>query len=136
MDRVGQHDWESYRKIIDVVVSMNSSDSQQYPSSSSSSSSLSLIKKGKFYHIYEDGKNWVLEDKTKRGLEVKEKSYDSDKDILSEKGMIYDMDGKGIKVTIRWHYPKDKHPVGEVEKSAQTMERRYLELREITCPSD
>ena len=133
MDRVGQYDWESYRKIIDVVVSMNSSDSQQYPSSSSS---LSLVKKGKFYHIYEDGKNWVLEDKTKRGLEVKEKSYDYDKDILSEKGMIYDMDGKGIKVTIRWHYPKDKHSVGEVEKSAQTMERRYLELREITCPSD
>lgn len=107
-------------------------DSQQYPSSYS----LSLIKKGKFYHIYEDCKNWVLEDKTKRGLEVKEKTYDSDKDILSEKGMIYDMDGKGIKVIIRWHYPKDKHSIEAVEKSAQTMERRYLELREITCPSD
>ena len=132
MDRVGQHDWKSYRKIIRVVISMSSFDSQQIPSSSS----LSLIKKGKFYHIYEDGKNWVLEDKTKRGLEVKEKTYDSDKDILSEKGMIYDMDGKGIKVTIRWYYPKDKHSIGEVEKSAQTMERRYLELREITCPSD
>jgi hypothetical protein len=115
---------------------MNSFDSQQYPFSSSSSSSLSLIKKGKFYHIYEDSKNWVLEDKTKRGLEVKEKTYESDKDILSEKGMIYDMDGKGIKVIIRWHYPKEKHSIGEVEKSAQTMERRYLELREITCPSD
>ena len=115
---------------------MNSFDSQQYPSSPTTSSSLSLIKKGKFYHIYEDDKTWVLEDKTKRGLEVKEKTYDSDKDILSEKGMIYDMDGKGIKVTIRWHYPKDKHSIGVVEKSAHTMERRYLELREITCPSD
>ena len=99
MDRVGQHDWESYRKIIHVVLSMNSFDSQQIPSSSSSS--LYLIKKGKFYHIYEDGKNWILEDKPKRGLEVKEKSYDPDKDILSEKGMIYEMDGKGVNATIR-----------------------------------
>ncbi len=111
---------------------MDSSDSQQYPSSTQ----LSLIKKGKFYHIYEDCNNWILEDKTKRGLEVKEKTYDSDKDILYERGMIYDMDGKGIKVNIRWHYHKNKHSVEEVEKSAQTMERRYLELREITCPSD
>jgi hypothetical protein len=118
---------------------MDSSDSQQYQSPTAPSpftSPLSLIKKGKFYHIYEDCKNWVLEDKTKRGLEVKEKTYDSDKDVLSEKGMIYDMDGKGIKVNIRWHYPKEKHSIVEVEKSAQTMERRYLELREITCPSD
>ena len=69
-----------------------------------------------------------MEDKTKRGLEVKEKTYDSDKDVLSEKGMIYDMDGKGIKVNIRWHYPKDKHSMEEVEKNAQIMESDILNL--------
>ncbi len=112
---------------------MDSFDSQQL---SSRSPSLSLIKKGKFYYIYEDCKNWVLEDKTKRGLEVKETTFDCDKGILFDKGMIYDMDGKGIKVNIRWYYAKDKHSIEEIEKSAQTMERRYIELREITCPSD
>ncbi|MBA3978562.1 MAG: hypothetical protein H0X50_10310 [Nitrosopumilus sp.] len=113
---------------------MSSSDSKQH--STSTSSSLSLIKKGRFYFIFEESKSWVLEDKTKRGLEVKEKTFDSDKGVLSEKGMIYDMNGRGIKVNIRWHYPKDKHSIEEVEKNAQTMERRYIELREITCPSD
>jgi hypothetical protein len=113
---------------------MSSFDSQQ--SSSSSSSPLSLVKKGKFYFIYEDSKNWVLEDKTKRGLEVKEKTFDSAKNVFSDKGMIYDMDGKGIKVNIRWYYPKDKLSIADVEKDAQTMDKRYLELREITCPSD
>jgi hypothetical protein len=113
---------------------MSSYDSQQDPSLSSST--LSLVKKGRFYFIYEEPTFWVLEDKTKRGLEVKEKTFDSDKGVVSEKGMIYDMDGKGIKVNIRWHYPKDKHSIEEVEKNAQTMERRYIELREITCPSD
>jgi hypothetical protein len=110
---------------------MISNNSQQSPSSS-----LSLIKKGKFYYIYEESKHWVLEDKTKRGLDVKEKTFDSDKGVLSDKGMIYDMDGKGTKVNIRWYYPKNKFSITDVEKDAQTMNKRYLELREITCPSD
>ncbi len=97
---------------------------------------LNLIKKGKFYFIYEDSKEWILEDKTKRGLEVKEKTNDPERDVLSDKGMIYDMDGKGIKVNIRWFYPKDKFSLQTVEQNAQIMEKRYLEIREITCPSD
>jgi hypothetical protein len=95
-----------------------------------------LIKKGRFYFIYEGIQNWILEDKTKRGLEVKEKSIDDEKKILSEKGIIYDMDGRGHKVNIRWFYPKETFSMQDVEKDANMMEKRYIELREITCPSD
>ena len=101
-----------------------------------SSSSLTLIKKGKFYFIYKDSENWILEDKTKRGLEVKEKTNDPEKNVLSEKGMIYDMDGRGHKMNIRWFYPKNKFSLDEIEHNAQIMEKRYLEIREITCTSD
>ncbi len=109
---------------------MSTADSQH------SSSSLTLIKKGKFYFIYKDSENWILEDKTKRGLEVKEKTNDPEKNVLSEKGMIYDMDGRGHKMNIRWFYPKNKFSLDEIEHNAQIMEKRYLEIREITCPSD
>ncbi len=105
-------------------------------STSSSSSTFSLIKKGKFYFIYEDPENWILEDKTKRGLEVKEKTNDSVKNVLSEKGMIYDMDGMGHKVIIRWFYSKNKYSLQAIEKDAKIMENRYNEIQEITCPSD
>ena len=50
--------------------------------------------------------------------------------------MIYDMDGKGHKVNIRWFYPKDKFSLHAVEHNAQIMEKRYREIRQITCPSD
>jgi len=46
---------------------------------SSSTSTLNLIKKGRFYFIYDNPKQWILEDKTKRGLEVREKSNDTEK---------------------------------------------------------
>jgi hypothetical protein len=98
--------------------------------------SLSLLKKGRFYFIFEDANNWVLEDKTKRGLEVKEKTNDSEKNVLSDKGVVYDMDGRGHKVNIRWYYPKNKFSVHEVENNAQVMEKRYRKIQEITCPDD
>ena len=53
--------------------------------SSSSTSDLTLVKKGKFYFIYDDSKNWILEDKTKRGLEVKEKTNDPEKKMFCQK---------------------------------------------------
>jgi hypothetical protein len=111
-------------------------ESQTSASPSSNSSSLPLIKKGRFYFIFEDASYWVLEDKTKRGLEVKEKTNDPDKNVLSDKGVIYDMDGRGHKVNIRWFYPKNEFSVHEVENNAQIMEKRYREIQEITCPSD
>ena len=113
---------------------MDMTNSQTSPSPSYSS--LQLIKKGKFYFIFEDTNNWVLEDKTKRGLDVKEKTIDPEKNILSDKGVIYDMDGRGHKVNIRWFYPKNEFSVHEVENNAQIMEKRYREIQEITCPSD
>jgi hypothetical protein len=115
---------------------MDMTNSQTSPSPSPNSSSLPLIKKGKFYFIFEDANNWVLEDKTKRGLEVKEKTNDPEKNVLSDKGVIYDMDGRGHKVNIRWFYPKNEFSVHEVENNAQIMEKRYREIQEITCPSD
>jgi hypothetical protein len=111
-------------------------NSQTSPSPSPNPSSLPLIKKGKFYFIFEDANDWVLEDKTKRGLEVKEKTNDPGKNVLSDKGVIYDMDGRGHKVNIRWFYPKNEFSVHEVENNAQIMEKRYREIQEITCPSD
>jgi hypothetical protein len=101
-----------------------------------SNSNLNLIKKGRFYFIYDAPQQWILEDKTKRGLEVREKSIDKEKNVPSDKGLIYDMDGKGHKVNIRWFYAKDKFSLIDVEKDAQIMEKKYIELREITCPSD
>ena len=104
---------------------------------SSSNSSLNLIKKGRFYFIYDDSQQWILEDKTKRGLEVREKrSHDIEKNVPSDKGLIYDMDGKGHKVNIRWFYAKDEFSLNDVEKDALVMEKKYTKLREITCPSD
>jgi len=108
----------------------------QLNTSSGDNLSLNLIKKGRFYFIYDNPQNWILEDKTKRGLEVKEKSNDDLKKILSEKGIIYDMDGKGHKVNIRWYYPKNKFSLKDIEKDANIMEKKYTELREITCPND
>ncbi len=115
---------------------MDLTNAQASASPSSDSSSLPLIKKGKFYFIFENDNNWVLEDKTKRGLEVKEKTNDAEKNVLSDKGVIYDMDGRGHKVNIRWYYPKTKFSVHEVENNAQIMEKQYREIQEITCPND
>jgi hypothetical protein len=95
-----------------------------------------LVEKGKFYFIYENPENWILEDKTKRGLEVREKAQDKERNTWSEKGIIYDMDGIGHKVNIRVLYPKNAFTFEKVEQDAKIMEKKYLELREMTCPED
>ncbi len=95
-----------------------------------------LVEKGKFYFIYENPENWILEDKTKRGLEVREKVQDKEKNTWLEKGIIYDMDGIGHRVNIRTLYPKDSFTFEQVEQDAKIMEKKYLELREMTCPED
>lgn len=78
----------------------------------------------------------MLEDKTKRGLEVKDKIIDNKNEIISERGMIYDMDGIGHKVVIRWLYPKSIYKIDRVTSDAKRMEQRYNEIREMTCPDD
>ncbi len=95
------------------------------------------LMKGKFYFIYDDDTyNLVLEDKTKRGLEVRERNKDEKYDVDAEIGMIHDMDGIGHKVGIRWYFPKSKYQIEEVAKIAEEIEARYKAIQEMTCPDD
>jgi hypothetical protein len=95
-----------------------------------------LIKKGHFYFIYDNDLNFVLEDKTKRGLEVRENVFDEKLRVQADKGMIYDLNGIGHKVGIRWYFPKSKYRLDHVIKIGEEMELRYKKIREMTCPND
>ena len=95
-----------------------------------------LIKKGHFYFIYDNDLNFVLEDKTKRGLEVRENVFDEKLSVQADKGMIYDLNGIGHKVGIRWYFPKSKYRLDHVVKIGEEMELRYKKIREMTCPDD
>ena len=95
-----------------------------------------LIKKGHFYFIYDNDLNFVLEDKTKRGLEVRENVFDEMLSVQADKGMIYDLNGIGHKVGIRWYFPKSKYRLDHVIKIGEEMELRYKRIREMTCPDD
>jgi len=92
--------------------------------------------KGKFYFIYNDNLNLVLEDKTKRGLEVRERNNDDKYNVDADKGMIHDMDGIGHKVGIRLYFPKSKYQVEDVIKIAEEMDAKYKAIQEMTCPDD
>jgi hypothetical protein len=96
----------------------------------------SLIKKGQFYFIHERGTDLVLEDKTKRGLEVREHVMDEKYGVEADKGVIYDMDGIGHKVGIRWYFPRSEHSLEQVTAIAEEIESRYRAIREMTCPDD
>ena len=95
---------------------------------------LPILKKGVFYAILDGPTDIILEDKTKRGLTVQENSIDEKYGVDSERGMIYDMDGIGHKVGIRWYFPKDKYSFEKVLEYATEMEQRYRKIREETCP--
>ena len=95
-----------------------------------------LIKKGHFYFIYDNDLNFVLEDKTKRGLEVRENVFDEKLSVQADKGMIYDLNGIGHKVGIRWYFPKSKYRLDHVIKIGEEMELRYKKISEMTCPDD
>ncbi len=77
-----------------------------------------------------------MEDKTKRGLTVKERSLDEKLNVEAEKGMIHDMDGIGHWVPIRWFFPKSQFDLDQVLVHAEAMDKRYVKLRELTCPDD
>ena len=77
-----------------------------------------------------------MEDKTKRGLTVKERSIDEKLQVEADKGMIHDMDGIGHWVPIRWFFPKSNFNLEKVLVHAEAMETKYTELRELTCPED
>ena len=95
------------------------------------------LKMGQFYEIYENAhSDFVLEDKTKRGLEVREYSYDDKYGVNSEKGMIHDIDGIGHRVGIRWYFPKSDYSLQRVSEIAEELESKYKAIRELTCPDD
>ena len=95
-----------------------------------------LIKKGQFYSIYDRDHNFVLEDKTKRGLEVREHVLDEKYGVEADRGTIHDMNGIGHKVGIRWYFPRLKYELDQVIKVAEEIELRYKAIREMTCPDD
>ena len=95
-----------------------------------------LVKKGQFYFIYDNSTSLILEDKTKRGLEVREHVLDEKYGVEADKGMIHDMDGIGHKVGIRWFFPQPKFALEDVVKIAEDIDARYKAIREMTCPDD
>ena len=97
---------------------------------------LPVLKKGSFYFIKDGGAEFIMEDKTKRGLTVKEVSIDEKLTVKADKGMIHDMDGIGHWVPIRWYFSKTSYVLSQVESYAEAMEKKYTELRELTCPDD
>lgn len=100
------------------------------------SQELPILKKGAFYYIRDGSDTHILEDRTKRGLTVREQTLDETYQVLADKGMIHDMDGIGHWVPIRWYYPKKDHSLAQVVDHAEKMEKKYTELRELTCPDD
>lgn|SRR5690242_11754893 len=94
------------------------------------------LKKGQFYFIYNDCSNFVLEDKTKRGLEVRDHVLDEKYKVMADRGMIYDIDGIGHRVNIRWYFPRSQYILDHVIKIAEEIESRYRAIREMTCPDD
>jgi hypothetical protein len=95
-----------------------------------------VIKEGSFYYIKDADTHFVLEDKTKRGLTVKDTSIDEKLNVKADKGMIHDMDGIGHWVPIRWYFSKDLFDLKKISEYAETMEKKYVEIRELTCPDD
>jgi len=93
-----------------------------------------VLKKGIFYAVREGPDDLIMEDKTKRGLTVQELSIDEKYGVPSERGIIYDMDGIGHKVGIRWLFPKNKYAFEKVLEYASEMEAKYRKIREETCP--
>jgi hypothetical protein len=105
-------------------------------SKSKSGLDLPVLKKASFYYIKENDQDFILEDRTKRGLTIKEQSIDEKFDTLSDKGMIHDMDGIGHLVVIRWYFKKDRFDLPYIINIAEDIEKKYTELRELTCPDD
>jgi hypothetical protein len=97
---------------------------------------LPILKKGSFYYIKDGDSDFVLEDKTKRGLTIKETSIEEKLNVKADKGMIHDMDGIGHWVPIRWYFSKNQFDLNKVAEYAEAMEEKYTKLRELTCPDD
>ena len=96
-----------------------------------------LIKKGHFYFIYDGALDLVPENRAKPRSERYRKSVFEEKfGVQAERGIIYDINGKGHKVGIRWYFPKSKYRMDHVIKIGEEMDLRYKAIREMTCPED
>ncbi len=97
---------------------------------------LPVLKNGSFYYIKDGDTDFIMEDKTKRGLTVKDTSIDEKLNVKADKGMIHDMDGIGHWVPIRWYFSKALFDLKKISEYAEAMEKKYTELRKLTCPDD
>ena len=93
-----------------------------------------IIQKGAFYSIKDNVEYLILEDSTKRGLEIKNTTLDEKLNVNADKGRIHDMDGIGHEVPIRWYFPKKSFKLEDVDVHAKALEDKYTKLRELTCP--
>ncbi len=98
------------------------------------SDSSNVLKRGQFFIVYDVDDAFVLEDKTKRNLTVLDMSMDDRYGVEAEKGVIYDADGRGHRVSIRWYFPKARFRLEDVLNVAKSIEEFYRRLREETCP--
>jgi hypothetical protein len=94
------------------------------------------LKSGRFYSIYEVSDYLVMEDLTKRGLEIRNRYFDTKYGAECDSGTIYDGGGTGYKVGIRWYFPKSKFILDEIVRFAEDIDQRYQAIREETCPDD
>jgi len=46
------------------------------------------------------------------------------------------LDGIGHWVPIRWYFSKNQFDLNQVLKYAEIMEKKYTQMRELTCPDD
>jgi hypothetical protein len=77
-----------------------------------------------------------MEDKTKNGLEVRERYFDTRYNADCDMGIIYDAGGTGHKVGIRWFFPQSKFKLDEIVRFAEVINERYRDIREMTCPDN
>ncbi len=75
-----------------------------------------------------------MEDKTKRGLTVKETSIDEKLNVKADKGMIHDMDGVGHWVPIRWYFSKNRFDLNKVSEYAEAMEKNTPKYENLPAP--
>lgn len=102
----------------------------------SDSTTTNLIRTGRYYSIYETPDHLIIEDKTKIGLEVRDRYFDAKYRAECDSGIIYDGGGTGYKVGIRWYFSKTTFTLDQIVKFAEDLNERYIAIREMTCPDD
>jgi hypothetical protein len=95
-----------------------------------------LLKKGQFHYVYDESDHEVvIEDRTKRGLPVLEQSVDDTFGLVADKGRLYDANGRGHIVSIRWYLPKQKYTLEQIYQFGESLDSRYRAIMELTCPN-